>query len=137
MKLNPVVWDQVTGLSQLMAIVLFVGVFALGFLLGKTYEYHAFTNAQKAAGTEMTGPAPVADVTFACDAKKTMEGVFFNGKVTLLLSDGRSMSLPQVISGSGARYANADESFVFWNKGDTAFVEEGKDTTYANCVVKK
>jgi membrane-bound inhibitor of C-type lysozyme len=29
------------------------------------------------------------------------------------------------MSGSGARYANADESFVFWNKGDTAFITEG------------
>jgi membrane-bound inhibitor of C-type lysozyme len=26
---------------------------------------------------------------------------------------------------SGARYANKDETFVFWNKGDTAFVTEG------------
>ena len=44
----------------------------------------------------------------------------------------------QVISGSGARYANADESFVFWNKGNTAFVTEGLDEkmTFENCVEK-
>jgi membrane-bound inhibitor of C-type lysozyme len=49
------------------------------------------------------------------------------------------MELPQVISGSGARYANADESFVFWNKGDTAFVTEGSDDnmTYKDCVAIK
>jgi membrane-bound inhibitor of C-type lysozyme len=51
------------------------------------------------------------------------------------------MELPQVISGSGARYANADESFVFWNKGDTAFITEGPDDndnmTYKDCVAIK
>ena len=30
-----------------------------------------------------------------------------------------------MMSGSGARYANKDESFVFWNKGNTAFITEG------------
>jgi membrane-bound inhibitor of C-type lysozyme len=49
------------------------------------------------------------------------------------------MKLPQVISGSGARYANEDESFVFWNKGDTAFVTEGTDDkmTFKDCVSGK
>lgn len=54
------------------------------------------------------------------------------------LSDGRSLSLPQVMSGSGARYANKDESFVFWNKGNTAFITEGAsgEETYSDCVTK-
>lgn len=54
--------------------------------------------------------------------------------VQLELSDGRELTLPQVISGSGARYANRDESFVFWNKGRTAFVEEAGQQTYTGCV---
>ncbi len=45
------------------------------------------------------------------------------------------MSLPQVLSGSGARYANFDESFVFWNKGDTAFITEGGKTTFKDCSI--
>jgi membrane-bound inhibitor of C-type lysozyme len=42
------------------------------------------------------------------------------------------------MSASGARYANKDETFVFWNKGDTAFVTEGKDgkETYSSCATK-
>ena len=44
------------------------------------------------------------------------------------------MTLPQAISASGARYANSDESFVFWNKGDTAFIQEGENYTYENCL---
>ena len=48
------------------------------------------------------------------------------------------MPIPS-ISASGARYANKDETFVFWNKGDTAFVTEGKDgkETYSGCAVAK
>ena len=47
--------------------------------------------------------------------------------------------MPQAMSASGARYANKDETFVFWNKGDTAFVTEGKDgkDTYSGCATKR
>ena len=59
------------------------------------------------------------------------------GSVVLTLSDGRTLTLPQAISASGARYANQSESFVFWNKGDTAFITEGTSTTtYADCATK-
>jgi membrane-bound inhibitor of C-type lysozyme len=74
--------------------------------------------------------------SFACEAGKKIQAVFVNGdkpSVRLLLSDGRELTLPQVLSGSGARYANADESFVFWNKGRTAFIQEQGKTSYSNC----
>ncbi len=62
-----------------------------------------------------------------------------NGSVALSLSDGRALSLPQTISGSGVRYANADETFIFWSKGNTVFIEEGANAasttqTYAGCI---
>ncbi|MEK7099684.1 MAG: hypothetical protein AAB883_00895 [Patescibacteria group bacterium] len=38
-------WNRVTQFSQLIAIVLFVGIFALGFYLGTLYQQHAFQNA--------------------------------------------------------------------------------------------
>ena len=78
--------------------------------------------------------------SFACDAGKTVTAVFTNGaqsSVKLTLSDGRELSLPQVLSGSGARYANGDESFVFWNKGNTAFITENDKTTYNGCTTKR
>jgi membrane-bound inhibitor of C-type lysozyme len=80
----------------------------------------------------------INDVTFNCEAGKSIHAVFYPESVGLILSDGRALSLPQTISGSGARYANADESIVFWNKGNTAFITEGSDgaTTYGNCVVE-
>lgn len=74
---------------------------------------------------------------YNCPKGKYIKATFHlpgDQSVDIILSDGRSMSLPHTISGSGARYANADESFVFWNKGDTAFTEEKGKTTYDNCV---
>jgi membrane-bound inhibitor of C-type lysozyme/putative hemolysin len=77
---------------------------------------------------------------FACDAGKTVNAVFTNGtqsSVKLTLSDGRELSVPQAASGSGARYANTNESFVFWNKGNTAFIEENGKTTYSERTTKR
>ena len=81
---------------------------------------------------------PIATATFKCADDKSIEATFYADSVALKLSDGRSLKLPQVTSGSGARYANADESFVFWNKGNTAFVTEGavEAMTYADCATK-
>lgn len=81
---------------------------------------------------------PVSKVVFACKDDKTIDATFYADRVDLTLSDGRSLSLPQTMSGSGIRYANADETFVFWSKGDTAFITEGADETetYSDCVTK-
>ncbi len=80
---------------------------------------------------------PINTTVYACDEGKTITASFYTassgGKVSLILSDGRTMLLPQTISASGARYS-ADEIFVFWNKGNTAFIEEGEVQTYAGCV---
>ena len=81
---------------------------------------------------------PVATAIFKCQYGKSIDATFFANSVSLKLSDGRSLMVPQAMSGSGARYANKDETFVFWNKGDTAFVTEGKDgkETYSGCATK-
>ena len=76
---------------------------------------------------------------FICDKNKSIKATFYpnsDTKVDLVLSDGRIMSLAHVMSGSGARYANGDESIVFWNKGNTAFMTEKDKTTFDGCVEK-
>lgn len=81
---------------------------------------------------------PTISASFACDGGKTIQAVFQNEEprtVDLALGDGRMFSLPQALSASGARYTNEDESFVFWNKGDTAFILENEEETYTNCLV--
>ena len=77
---------------------------------------------------------------FACADGKVVDATFINGarsSVALALSDGRKLTLPQALSASGARYATKDESVVFWNKGDTAFLEEAGKTTYDGCVASR
>lgn len=75
-------------------------------------------------------PPPAADtvVGFRCDDFAFI-AKFFTGKVEIALA-GRTLSLPQVLSGSGARYS--DGKTTFWNKGDTAlFQMNGVD--YKGC----
>jgi hypothetical protein len=58
------------------------------------------------------------------------------GSVYITLSDGRSMRLMQTISGSGVRYANDDESFIFWVKGQDALVlEDNEEKNFHECTV--
>jgi membrane-bound inhibitor of C-type lysozyme len=86
------------------------------------------------------GPSqvPLHIVTFSCDQGKTIGAVFYADKVDLTLSDGRKLTLPQVEAESGARYANADNSFVFWSRGNTSSIGEGRNEpqkqSYTNCV---
>ncbi|MDD5321437.1 MAG: MliC family protein [Methylococcales bacterium] len=85
------------------------------------------TVAEKATGRIINS------LTFSCAGNKTIQVLFFADKAELTLSDGRHMLLLQAISASGARYANTDESFVFWNKGNTAFIAENHKTTFKDC----
>ncbi|MFA5052935.1 MAG: MliC family protein [Parcubacteria group bacterium] len=102
-------------------------------------------------GEKKASPTPSLTATFVCENDKTIEASFFKGEsvpvepeempvstdsVKLVLSDGRKFDLTQVIAASGARYANSDESFVFWNKGDDALIlENGEEADFRNCKV--
>jgi len=90
----------------------------------------------------LAGPAygqdsdPISTATYTCAEGKSMVAMYYPDLVELTLKDGRKFSLPQVISGSGTRYANGDESIQFWSKGKTAFLTEGSDDniTYKDCI---
>ena len=99
-------------------------------------------------GCNLKGIKLISSVSYKCDDNKKIEASYYSGptvtvkpgeppqpsgKVALTLSDGRKMTLPQTISGSGIRYANSDESIVFWSKGETAFITENNVETYSNC----
>lgn len=87
---------------------------------------------QQTASPVPSAPA-IVNVSYSCDNRKTIQATYFDGRVELELSDGRSWLLMQGMSGSGVRYTNDNESFTFWSKGSTAFIEEGTTTTYNNC----
>ena len=83
--------------------------------------------------------AASTSAVFSCADSKSITAVFYpkdDKFVDLMLSDGRKLSVPHAMSASGARYAKPDESFVFWNKGDTAFITENGSTTFSDCAIK-
>jgi membrane-bound inhibitor of C-type lysozyme len=98
-------------------------------------------------------PSPVATVQYSCAQGKSLTAEYFDGptrtapdgrpipggRVVVTLADGKKLTLPQTLSGSGIRYANQGETFVFWSKGDTAFVEEAPNhtVTYKDCIGRK
>jgi membrane-bound inhibitor of C-type lysozyme len=94
---------------------------------------------------------PIATVLYSCNGNKTITASYYQGavapapapgqpptptgSVSLTLSDGRTMTLAQTISADGIRYANADESFVFWSKGNGVLVQEnGQEKSYMGCI---
>ena len=100
---------------------------------------------QSAAGEQIF----IAQAVYVCDGGKTVKASFYEGEpvfvepgqmpipagsVKIVLDDGRNFDLPQTISASGVRYANEDESFIFWNKGDGVLIfENGEEKNYTNC----
>ncbi len=119
-------WNKVTRLSQIVAIVLFVVVFIVAFQIGRTFE------KQFILGKPITG-----FIKFVCADNKTIDAEFYKNFVHIEFGWQKTLYLPQTISASGARYANSDESVVFWNKGNTAFITEGNpnNVTYKDCVI--
>ncbi|MDQ5955403.1 MAG: hypothetical protein QG621_406 [Patescibacteria group bacterium] len=143
--------------------LLLAAIGVLIFLLGG-FELWQYRNSPffsvllgtKTATTTATAhmqPELVGVATYTCNNGKSITAQFFDtkgatqpalpaqpptptGSVLLTLSDGRTVTLAQTISGSGIRYANQKESFIFWSKGKTSFVQEGsaQEQTYQNCV---
>lgn len=93
----------------------------------------------------------VNSVTYICKDNKTINASYYKGEtkivkegerpmpsgsVNLALSDGREIDLSQTISADGSRYANDDESFVFWSKGNGALVlENNVEKSYIGCII--
>jgi membrane-bound inhibitor of C-type lysozyme len=133
-------------------VVLLLGV-GVWYVLTRNDEL-AESAETEASVTEGVASEPelVASVRYMCEDEKSIEAEYYQisheghdpsemghmpeptGSVELVLSDGRELTLPQTISASGIRYANADESFIFWSKGNEAFVMEGEEETFTSCV---
>ena len=103
---------------------------------------------------EKEGPLPsdnlIHEADYLCEDGTTLRTAFYvreivteesegmpipTGMLDITLSDGRSFYLPQTISASGIRYADEDEHFLFWGKGDKAFIMEDGEITIDNCQV--
>ncbi|MFA5870892.1 MAG: DUF333 domain-containing protein [Candidatus Paceibacterota bacterium] len=111
-------------------IIFILALVVCGLSVFYFYQYPTENNS---TGVK-TSDGIINSALFKCADNKSIQSLFFRDRVELSLSDGRNMLLTQAISASGARYANSDESFVFWNKGDTAFVNEKNVMTFKDCI---
>ncbi|HUO56379.1 MAG TPA: MliC family protein [Candidatus Paceibacterota bacterium] len=91
--------------------------------------------------TASSTPMIINTVAYSCDQGATIDASFTQNSVDLTLSDGRSLTLPQTISGSGIRYelsatssSGTPDDVVFWSEGDNAFLTENSSTTYQDCI---
>ncbi len=106
------------------------------------------------APTKNTPSGVYNQISYICNENKTIDANFYEGKTILpvnkdeppipggsadiKLSDGREMNLKQTISADGVRYANPDESFIFWSKGNGALVlENNQEKSYIGCIIVK
>ena len=91
----------------------------------------------------VTGGEPI---TYVCDSGERVVARYYDLSdgslhfVKLLFPDGRTYTLPQVLSASGARYTDEAE-LVWWTKGDEAHVERRDDegqwqAPYESCRVE-
>jgi len=124
------------------------------YIIGiNTYESLPITNPlsdESDATFQIINP-PIAQAAYLCSGGKTIQAAFYKGEdypvqpgempipsgsVKVILSDGRNFNLARTISADGGRYANPDESFIFWDKGNTVLVlENGAEKDYKECLI--
>jgi membrane-bound inhibitor of C-type lysozyme len=121
------------GRATIITVITVVALIALCLVLWVYRNTPPLSNLLGSTQTTSLG-TPIATVNYLCDQGKTITATYYEDSVNLKLTDGSAMTLPHAVSASGARYANTDESFVFWNKGNTAFVQEKGKQTYTGCI---
>ena len=84
---------------------------------------------------QISTPVPVQTnsntVIYYCD-NGIIKAEYGDNNVSLSLKDGRNITLPQTISGSGIRYELGTTTFS--SKSANAFLTENNIQTYSNCV---
>lgn len=136
--------------NNLILIILFVVLLVFVGALWPRPEHVAQAPTLIKEKTVTSKQVEVANINYTCDKNKTIAAVIYDGRSTppkvadgpptpggrvdLVLSDGRKINLPQTISADGVRYANSDDSFIFWSKGNGAFIMENNVQTYTNCI---
>lgn len=122
-------------------------------LIGVALYVHSTSPVPAAPSTASSTPFAVVD--YRCDGGRSIHAQYFKGStppatvpgepptptghVVLSLSDGRTVTLEQTIAADGIRYSDnptpgGTETFIFWSKGNGAFITENGTETFANCI---
>jgi membrane-bound inhibitor of C-type lysozyme len=71
-------------------------------------------------------------VVYTCEGGRTFSVDYAQEAAQLRLDSVNVIPLPRAVSGSGIRYSNG--STTLYSQGNQAFIEEGGQRTYKNCV---
>ncbi len=115
-----------------------ITIIILGFVVAIAFVGMRF----KPTMPSLPGDLKTTSVTYACNDRKSIKATFIETTGTtsvqtakVMLSDGRTMTLSHTRAADGVRYANPDESFVFWSKGNGALVLENSESkSYIGCI---
>lgn len=134
------------GSSKVKMIVLAAAVVIIAIGAVYFFKENSMTQETSSTSTKITqAPSPtpthsmggeVITASYTCAEGKIFDAKFNNDtdmSADVTLSDGTTMNLVHTMSADGAKYANSDESFVLWTKGNTAFIEENGTRTYSDC----
>lgn len=133
MKLHGASWARVATLSAGLVSLL---VFACAD--EDLSSVRAAAKGSAPPGAPIASPtAPPVAVHYVCDGGKTFDAYVFPvpARRAIVVVDGRTLDLPQTVSGSGIRYS--DGTLVYHSKGRDAFIEVGGVMTYVNCIGDK
>lgn len=124
-------------------------------IVGGIFFLQTHKNRSITSYDDMTPERTLIDtVSYICDEGKTITATYYDGptmptpapgeppvptgSVDVVLDTSPTTTLMQTLSASGIRYANEDESLVFWSKGNEALVmrHNAMDLTYTNCTAQ-
>lgn len=77
----------------------------------------------------------VREETLVCADGTEIGTAFLENENIIVTLRGVPYELEPAVSASGARYANDDESFVFWNNGDESMILVDGEVAYEECRV--
>ncbi len=109
-------------------------ILVLGVIL---FAVFALTRYKKDTAQDQATPEIESTAVFMSEDGKTVPAIFYDGVVMFNIEGLGDTVLPQTISGSGARYANEDESIVFWNKGDDLTITQNGVDIFVGTVYDK
>lgn len=69
---------------------------------------------------------------YQCEQGKSFLAEYSTDSARLTLDSGETVTLASVVAASGARYSN--EEMTLHTKGNEAFIEQGDQQLYRNCV---
>jgi membrane-bound inhibitor of C-type lysozyme len=122
-------------------------------IIAVLFGLHVFGKSDSGTTAETGAPmqdadmgAKIATAQYTCSNGETPTASFYagggtttpvagqppvpTGSAMLTRADGSTVMLGQTVSADGGRYANADESLVFWDKGANALlIENGTQST--------